>query len=975
MYDGAGAATAAAATQPHADASASGSATSAASGSAASSPSASGSSAAAASPAPSSAAPAADPAADHPATPPAAAAAPAAAPAPSTAPADSGNASGPADSSPAGGTSAAPAETPSNVGHQIVFIDGNVPDVQTLVQGVQAGIEVVVLDPNTNGVQQIADYLTSHNEQNLDAIQIVSHGEDATVRLGNTILGLADISMFSTQLATIGQALKPGGDILFYGCNVGEGFSGALFEVQMSIATGGAHVAASSGLVGAAALGGSWTLDVADGVINVGNPFTAATLGQYGDILTNQIWFTGDNSGSGSAGSELVTANVSGATATSPNSTPPGFTTPPNPPFTDSNPWANTAIALDAADGLYFITNNPVAAGNAQIYEGHISGSGGLTQIYSTPNTNGVDFLGEMVYNAPNHKLYFVVADNTAPDGLSPAQAGGTVDTGIFTLNIAADGTASSLHQLVSWGGASGIQNPYGIAIDNTNNLLFITDFGDSHNVPQAFNPRLEVANLTNGAILNSSLQFLDASQNNPNYFYYIWGVEVDPASHKLYWTTADPNNNATSIAHNQIFSATYSTGATPTLSNITALYTATTDGPNPTNLSIDVANGVYYVGLGSSAITTGTIVEGSLSTANGTQTTIYTLPTDTQPHAILYEAAPVLSVTGASPTALPGGSAVDLTSSVTVTDTLQNIASATVTISSGLLSGDTLSFHNGASSWTFADGNTINATYTSGTGVLTLSGAASAADYQQALDSVSFATSATTGASRSFSWSTTDGHLASAVASSSASVHLAPIISTSGTVTFNGGGSPTVLDSTLTVSSPTTPTLASATISIDSGHFLTGDSLNFVNTSSVTEGNIAVQSYDAVHGVLTLVSSGATATLAQWQAALRSITYSFTANGDPTGGGGDTTRTITWTVNDGTASSAADTSVLTAVHTAPTVDASGTVTFTGGGSPVTLDSTLALTVPDSNGNLAGATVTIGGFQTVDRLSINGQTS
>ena len=225
---------------------------------------------------------------------------PAAAAAPAAAPTDSGNPNGPADSSPAGGTSAAPAETPSNVGHQIVFIDGNVPDAQTLAHGVQPGIEVVILDPNSNGVQQIADYLTSHNEQNLDAIQIVSHGEDATVRLGNTILGLADISMFSTQLATIGQALKPGGDILFYGCNVGEGFSGALFEVQMSIATGGAHVAASSGLVGAAALGGSWTLDVADGMIDVGNPFTAATLGQYGDILTNQIWFTGDNSGSGS---------------------------------------------------------------------------------------------------------------------------------------------------------------------------------------------------------------------------------------------------------------------------------------------------------------------------------------------------------------------------------------------------------------------------------------------------------------------------------------------------------------------------------------------------------------------------------------------------------------------------------------------------------------------------------------------------
>ena len=34
------------------------------------------------------------------------------------------------------------------------------------------------------------------------------------------------------------------------------------------------------------------TLDVADGTIDVGNPFTATTLAQYNNVLTNQIWFT-----------------------------------------------------------------------------------------------------------------------------------------------------------------------------------------------------------------------------------------------------------------------------------------------------------------------------------------------------------------------------------------------------------------------------------------------------------------------------------------------------------------------------------------------------------------------------------------------------------------------------------------------------------------------------------------------------------
>ncbi len=800
MYDGAAAATAAAAaTQPHPDASA---------GASASSASASSSGASSAPAAPSPAAPAADHAADQPA-------------APSAAPADSSSSNIPADSAAGGGSPAAPATPSSTAGHQIVFIDGNVPDAQALAQGVQPGIEVVILDPNSNGVQQIADYLTSHNEQNLDAIQIVSHGEDATVRLGNTIFGLADISLFSTQLAAIGQALKPGGDLLFYGCNVGEGFQGALFEVELSQATGGAHVAASSGLVGSAALGGSWNLDVADGTIDVGNPFTAATLGQYGDILTNQIWFTGDNS-SGGSGSELVTANVTGANATSPNATPPGFTTPPDPPFTSNNPWANTSIALDAADGLYFITNNPVAVGNVEaIYEGHISGGGGLTQIYSTPNTNGVDFLGQMVYNAPNHKLYFVVSDNTAPDGLSPAQVGGTDDTGIFTLNIAADGTASNLHTLVSWGGASGIQNPYGIAIDNTNNLLFITDFGDSHNIPQAFNPRVEVANLSTGVILNSNLQSIDASQNNPNFFHYYWAVDVNPATDTLYWTMAGPD----AVANNQILTATYTTGATPTLGAVKALYTATSAGPLPETMAIDVANGVYYVALGSSVNFNGTIVEGSLSTANGTQTTIYTLPTNTQPDAILYEAAPVLSVTG-SPTDVPGGSAVDLTSSVTLTDLDQNIASATVTISANHQTGDTLA--------ATTTGTSITASYNSTTGVLTLSGADSAAHYQTVLE---------LGDLRHHLHGEYQPHLRlvrdrrpprQPHGEHQRDGSRSPVVTAGASVTYNGGGSPVALDGTLNVTDSSSTTLASATISIGSG-FLSGDTLNFVNQNGIT--------------------------------------------------------------------------------------------------------------------------------------------
>ena len=926
MYDGAAAATAAtAATQPHADASA-GASASGAGGSSGSS-------------APSSAAPATDHAADHSAT----ADQPAT---PSPAPTDTSSPSAPADSGSGSGSPAAPATPSSTAGHQIVFIDGNVPDAEVLAQGVQPGIEVVILDPNSNGVQQIADYLTSHSEQNLDAIQIVSHGEEATVRLGNTIFGLADISMFSPQLATIGQALKPGGDILFYGCNVGEGFDGALFEVQLSIATGGAHVAASSGLVGAASLGGSWNLDVADGTIDVGNPFTATTLAQYDNVLTNQIWFTTQGAPSPYTSNVLDNATTNGSSALSNVTTV--YPTTPN----ANNVFSG--IALDAADGYYFLVNNPVAQEGStpiqQILRGSITG-GTPTAIYtaevSTPNNaskavDGPPTLYDIVYSPTTNKVYFAQGDNLALFGT-------TTDSGIFSMNI--DG--SGLTRLVAPSG-SGLTNPAGIAIDAADNLLFFTDFGDSADGSGRSNaPRVEVANLTTGAIINANLASISVA-SHPNQFY--WDIDVDPVNHKLYWTASDGANSV--AADSQLYSATYTITSTVTISTPQALISPNAGNNLPRAITIDVANGVYYAAFAGLTSTTGTIVEGSLS--GGTPTTVFTVPTNSQPVFAVFEPAPVVTVSG-TPTFVVGGSAADLSSSITVTDTLQNLASATVTIG-GKQTGDTLAFHSGASSWTFADGRTISGSYGSTTGVLTLTGVASAADYQQALDSVTFSTTATSSTSRTFSWSTTDGHLASNTGSTSATVHVPPVVTAGASVTYTGGGSPVALDSTLNVTDASSTTIASATVAISSG-FLSGDTLNFTNQNGITG------SYNSSTGVLTLTGSSL---VANYKAALDSITYSFSGGGDPTNGGSATSRTISWTVNDGAASSTAVTSTLTTVHAAPTVTASGTVTFTGGGGAVTLDSGLVLGNLDST-SLVSATISISsGFQTgIDVLSVN----
>ncbi|UPK31765.1 tail fiber protein [Bradyrhizobium sp. 186] len=106
----------------------------------------------------------------------------------------------------------------------------------------------------------------------------------------------------------------------------------------------------------------------------------------------------------------------------------------------------------------------------------------------------------------------------------------------------------------------------------------------------------------------------------------------------------------------------------------------------------------------------------------------------------------------------------------------------------------------------------------------------------------------------------------------------------------FSGGGAPAALAPGLTVTDSASSTLQAAVVRITD--FIAGDTLNFADQNNIHG------SYDASHGILTLTGSD---TVADYQAALRSITYSFSGNGDPTGGGTHQGRDISWVVSDGT--------------------------------------------------------------------------
>jgi len=145
-----------------------------------------------------------------------------------------------------------------------VVIDSRVTNFNALIASFAADSEYVVLDLERDGMVQIVEALAG--KSGYSSIQIISHGAPGAITLGSTMLDSTALHGYSAELATIGSALLPAGDLMLYGCNVGAGDVGQQF-VNMLAQLAGANVAASDDLTGAATFGGDWGLEVQNGAI------------------------------------------------------------------------------------------------------------------------------------------------------------------------------------------------------------------------------------------------------------------------------------------------------------------------------------------------------------------------------------------------------------------------------------------------------------------------------------------------------------------------------------------------------------------------------------------------------------------------------------------------------------------------------------------------------------------------------------
>ena len=182
----------------------------------------------------------------------------------------------------------------------LVFIDPAVDDYQSLVKGVVANTEVIVLDSQRDGVEQITEAL--RDRPTPESIHIVSHGSPGALYLGNSQLNLRNLAHYADDLA--GWAAP---QLLLYGCNVAAGDAGSEFIETLSTLTGAA-IAASTSPIGNAALGGNWQLDVTTHNVPVALAFNQSVEAWQG-ILPATINPTGGNLANGSDGLRVILTN------------------------------------------------------------------------------------------------------------------------------------------------------------------------------------------------------------------------------------------------------------------------------------------------------------------------------------------------------------------------------------------------------------------------------------------------------------------------------------------------------------------------------------------------------------------------------------------------------------------------------------------------------------------------------------------
>ncbi len=223
----------------------------------------------------------------------------------------------------------------------MVVVDASLENYQQLIDGIRPGAKSFLLDPQSDGIEQIGELLRQHQET--EVLHLLSHGSPGCLYLGNSQLSLDTLGDYASTL----QKWKVK-QLLLYGCNVAAGDAGEELMTKLQALTG-ASLAASTTRTGTAARGGNWKLEWRTPGMKTPLALSAEAQMAYGGILISQqeyqalrALYQGTNGASWRNNTGWVSWNFS-------SSTPPDASV--------VNGWRGVTVTNDRVTGLQLFSN------------------------------------------------------------------------------------------------------------------------------------------------------------------------------------------------------------------------------------------------------------------------------------------------------------------------------------------------------------------------------------------------------------------------------------------------------------------------------------------------------------------------------------------------------------------------------------------------------------------------------------------
>ncbi len=842
-----------------------------------------------------------------------------------------------------------PAATGSDSGarREIMVVDTSVAGWQDLISDLAPGTETILLDGTKGGIAQLAQALAG--QTGIDAIHILSHGDTGMIKLGTDTLTTDTLAGYADALSVISASLGEQGDILLYGCLVGEGGEGQAFVDALGALTG-ADIAASDDLTGASDLGGDWDLEIITGDIEATTPLSSVAMNNFAGVLAGgDVTFdfesaTGTLAG-GALGDDIsVSQTIGGETAVT--------VRVGGAILNNSDTWLDSNIISG---------DNVVAFDGIGVEYLEISGDDSF-------GLKGFDFYSSEFANLK------VIGYNGSVKSFTFYASGG-YDSPVSTVGSQYSGTNIQDFQITSFK----IMRADGEIFTNQGNLNYFDN--------------LIISNVTSTP--SNTAPTVTSTGGSASFTEDAGAISVDSDL-----TITEPEGDNISGATVSI-TGNFLSGDTLAVTesgDITAEYDSVT--------GVLTLSGTATAAAYQTVLRTVTFNSASNDPGNATRTITYsvtdagsnTAGTATRDVTVTpVNNAPTLTATGGTPSFTENGSAVDLFSDVEIStvESGQTISGMTFTVTNAEASdritfdGTAITLSDGASGTTGGNSLTYNVSIADGIATVTISGGSmTTAAAQTVIDGMTYSsTSENPGTANrvvTLTGITDNGGIANGGVDSASvtvvstvtvnSVNDAPVATTSGgSTSFTEGGAAAFIDSSFTLSDVDTTNMTGATIEITGGYETPWDQLDVQDAFAFQAAGVSY-SYDSSEGIMTLEG---TATAAQYQALIRQILY-FNNSPDPS----MANRTISITVNDGTTNSdvATKTLTVTSVNESPAFSGlNGSPSFTEEGSAVVLDGNVTVSDEElgslngGDGNFAGASVVLvrnGGANASDVFSM-----